>query len=79
IGLILKLHDEKKISTIVVTHQIADAIAMADRFVVLVKGEVAFDGTLDELRDCSERRVRAFLNPFRASFEEVARRKFVTM
>ncbi len=78
-NLILKLHEKKKISTIVVTHQIADAIAMANRFVVLVRGEVSFDGTLDELRDCTDDRVRAFLDPFRASFEEVARRRFVNV
>jgi ABC-type transporter Mla maintaining outer membrane lipid asymmetry ATPase subunit MlaF len=75
--LILKLHREKQISTIVVTHQIADAFALADRFVVISNGEVAFDGTLEQLRDCTDSRVQAFLDPFRASFKGVAERRFV--
>jgi phospholipid/cholesterol/gamma-HCH transport system ATP-binding protein len=76
--LILKLHREKRISTIVVTHQIADAFALADRFVVISRGEVAFDGTLEQLRDCTDSRVQAFLDPFRASFKGVAERRFVS-
>lgn len=76
--LITKLHDERSIATIVVTHQIADAIAMADRFVVLVDGEAAFDGSLDELRDSPDSRVRQFLAPFRASFLGVNQKRFIT-
>jgi len=77
LNLIKKLHKEKSISSIAVTHQIADAFAMADRFIVIYEGEVAFDGSLAELRDCRDDRVSAFLDPFQASFTEVARRKFV--
>ncbi len=77
LNLIRKLHEHKPISTIVVTHQIADAIAAGDRFVVIVAGEVAFDGTLDDLRECTDSRVRAFLAPFRSSFAGVAKRRFV--
>jgi phospholipid/cholesterol/gamma-HCH transport system ATP-binding protein len=75
--LIGKLHDKKDLSTIVVTHQIADALSIADRFVVIVEGEVAFDGNLQELRDSDDKRVQGFLAPFRASFNEVADRKFI--
>lgn len=75
--LIGKLHDKKDLSTIVVTHQIADALSIADRFVVIVEGEVAFDGNLQELRDAQDNRVRGFLAPFRASFNEVTNRKFI--
>lgn len=77
LDLIKKLHQEKSVSSIAVTHQIADAFAMADRFIVIYEGEVAFDGSLAELRDCQDDRVRAFLDPFRASFTDVAGRKFV--
>jgi len=35
--LITRLHDEKSIASIVVTHQIADALEIADRFVVIDK------------------------------------------
>jgi phospholipid/cholesterol/gamma-HCH transport system ATP-binding protein len=77
LDLIRKLHQEKSISTIAVTHQIADAFAMAGRFIVIYEGEVAFDGSLSELRDCRDDRVRTFLDPFRESFTDVARRKFI--
>jgi phospholipid/cholesterol/gamma-HCH transport system ATP-binding protein len=77
LNLIQKLRDEKSISTIVVTHQIADALAIADRFVVIYMGEVVFDGSLEELRDCRDKRVRAFLDPFRASLSGVAKRRFI--
>ena len=75
--LIRKLRDEKSISTIVVTHQIADAISIADRYVVIVKGRVAFDGNLIELRDCTNERVVEFLAPFRDSFNEVNNKRFI--
>ena len=72
-----KLTQEKKISTIAVTHQIADAMTLADRFVVIDEGMVAFDGTCDQLRDCPDPRVRGFLEPFRESVDLVLARKFV--
>lgn len=75
--LISRLHEEKQLSTIVVTHQIADAITIATRFVVIVDGEVAFDGTLEELRDSKDLRVLQFLAPFRISFDGVSRKDFV--
>ena len=76
VKLINKLHDERHICSIMVTHQIADALAVGDRFVVVVDGEVAFDGTLEQLRDCTDPRVMEFLGPFRESFEQVHRKKF---
>jgi phospholipid/cholesterol/gamma-HCH transport system ATP-binding protein len=75
--LINRLTKEKSISSIVVTHQIADAFTLADRFIVIDDGEVAFDGDLVELRDSAEPRVIRFLEPFRLSFELVSDRKFV--
>ncbi|MBU0984532.1 MAG: ATP-binding cassette domain-containing protein [candidate division Zixibacteria bacterium] len=77
LGLITKLHQEKGIASIVVTHQIADALNIADRFVVIYDGEVAFDGDQDTLRACQDARVKDFLLPFRESFERVARKKFI--
>jgi phospholipid/cholesterol/gamma-HCH transport system ATP-binding protein len=75
--LINKLTTEKKISTIAVTHQIADAITLANRFVVIDDGMVAFDGNTDQLRECPDPRVRSFLEPFRESVDLVMARKFV--
>lgn len=67
LALMNKLTLEKKISTIVVTHQIADALWLANRFLVISQGRVAFDGSLDELRSCQKSQVIEFLAPFRAS------------
>ncbi len=75
--LIMKLHHEKGISSVIVTHQIADAVSIGDRFVVIDAGHVAFDGNLEELRSSEDERVVGFLKPFRESFEEVARKRFI--
>jgi len=77
LGLIKKLHHERSIATIVVTHQIADAIALANRFIVIVEGEIVFDGNLEELSRCYQPKVKEFLTPFRKSFIHVAQKKFI--
>lgn len=77
IALINKLRREKNISNIVVTHQIADAISLADRFMVIVAGEKAYDGTVQGLRESDDPRVREFLGPFRQSLTEVVARHFM--
>jgi phospholipid/cholesterol/gamma-HCH transport system ATP-binding protein len=75
--LINRLTKERSISTIVVTHQIADALSIADRFIVIYDGEVAFDGNGEELRKCTDPRVMDFLEPFLNGVEVVQKRKFV--
>jgi phospholipid/cholesterol/gamma-HCH transport system ATP-binding protein len=77
IQLINKLHDERHICSIMVTHQIADALAVGDRFVVVVDGEVALDGTLEQLRSSSDPRVLDFLAPFREASLRVHEKDFV--
>jgi len=77
--LITKLHEERQIASVIVTHQIADALEVADRFVVLHEGEVAFDGSLEELRASTDQRVMSFLGPFRESWARVARKKFIAL
>lgn len=77
LGLIMKLHREKSITSIVVTHQIADALEIADRFVVIHEGTVAFDGSLADLRRSKDERVLHFLKPWREGFERVAKKHFV--
>ena len=77
LNLIRKLRSERTLATVVVTHQIVDAISIADRFVVILAGELVFDGNLEALRDSNDERINQFLGPFRASFEKVNRRQFV--
>jgi phospholipid/cholesterol/gamma-HCH transport system ATP-binding protein len=75
--LIVKLQKERGVCSIVVTHQIADSFFIANRFVVIDRGTVAFDGTLEMLRDSQNPQVTAFLDPFRESMAGVLERKFV--
>ena len=77
LSLMQKLHDEKDICSVMVTHQIADALQFGNRFVVVIEGRVAFDGSLEELRESKEIDVLEFLAPFRESFYGVAQKKFV--
>ncbi|MEA1980345.1 MAG: ATP-binding cassette domain-containing protein [candidate division Zixibacteria bacterium] len=77
LDLIEKLYSEKAISNITVTHQIYDAVNLADRFVVIYEGEVAFDGNLIELRDSQDERVKTFLKPFINSMGNVLEKKLL--
>lgn len=62
--LILKLQSVKKVSSIVVTHQIADAFEVTDHFIVLHNGVMVFDGAGSELLKSGQKHVREFLAPF---------------
>ena len=77
LSLIKKLHLERNICSIMVTHQIADALQVGDRFVVIVEGLVVFDGSLDELRESQELDVLNFLAPFRESLHGVTNKRFI--
>ena len=46
----IRLVRQARIATLVVDKSVADVAAIADRVVILVKGEIAFDGTPDALR-----------------------------
>lgn len=59
--LILKLKRELKVTSIVVTHDMASAFKVADRIVMLFEGKIVFDGTPDEVRSSSDDRVRRFV------------------
>jgi phospholipid/cholesterol/gamma-HCH transport system ATP-binding protein len=77
IHLINRLAEVKHVTSIVVTHQIADAFEMADKFIIIDNGEVAFDGDLVGLRESKEERVLEFLAPFRESFNNVRKKDFI--
>lgn len=62
--LILKLQSVKKVSSIVVTHQIADAFEVTDHFIVLHNGIMVFDGNGQDLLKSQQEHVREFLAPF---------------
>ena len=62
--LILKLQSVKNVSSIIVTHQIADAFELTDHFIVLHDGVMVFDGTGVDLLKSQQEHVREFLAPF---------------
>jgi phospholipid/cholesterol/gamma-HCH transport system ATP-binding protein len=77
LDLIKKLREVENISVIIVTHQIADALKLADKFVVIQKGRVVFDGDFSQLAVSEIPEVVDFLGPFRDSVGEIVKRNFV--
>ncbi len=77
IDLINRLAQVKHVTSIVVTHQIADAVEMADKFIIIDDGQVAFDGTLKGLSEATDRRVVDFLAPFRESIANIRKIDFI--
>ncbi len=59
--LILKLKSELGVTGVVVTHDMASAFKVADRIVMLHRGDFIFDGTPDSVRACSDPRVSRFV------------------
>ncbi len=60
--LILKLKKAFKMTIIVVTHELASAFLIADRMILLDKGNIVADGTPQELRASQHARVRQFMD-----------------
>lgn len=60
--LILKLKKTFHMTIIVVTHELASAFLIADRMILIDKGNIVADGTTEQLRASSQPRVRQFLD-----------------
>jgi phospholipid/cholesterol/gamma-HCH transport system ATP-binding protein len=69
--LILELKKAFRMTIIVVTHELASAFLIADRMVLIDKGNVVAIGTTEEMRSSAQPRVRQFLD--RVAEPEVAR------
>ncbi len=69
--LILKLQRELTVTSIVVTHDMQSAMKVADRIVMLSKGQIVFDGTADQIRANTDPVVHRFVVG-EASDEELA-------
>jgi phospholipid/cholesterol/gamma-HCH transport system ATP-binding protein len=69
--LILELKRAFKMTIIVVTHELASAFLIADRMVLIDKGNVEAIGTVEEIRKSTQPRLRQFLD--RVPEPEVAR------
>ena len=68
---ILKLRGELGVTSIVVTHDMANAFKVADRVVMMHEGRVAFDGTVGEIKAAQDPTVRRFVEG-RADERELA-------
>jgi phospholipid/cholesterol/gamma-HCH transport system ATP-binding protein len=60
--LILKLKKAFKMTIVVVTHELASAFLIADRMIVLDKGVIVADATVNEMKNSTQPRVRQFLD-----------------
>lgn len=60
--LILKLKKAFRITMVVVTHELASAFLIADRMILLDKGNIVANGKPEELRDSKQPRVRQFMD-----------------
>jgi phospholipid/cholesterol/gamma-HCH transport system ATP-binding protein len=60
-ALISKLRTDRKMTSIVVTHDIHSAGTIADRLVMLDQGNIRIDGTFEELRKSRDQFVTQFL------------------
>jgi phospholipid/cholesterol/gamma-HCH transport system ATP-binding protein len=69
--LILKLQRELRVTSIVVTHDLASAFKVADHMVMMHEGRILFHGTPDELKASDNDVVQRFLRG-EASEEELA-------
>ncbi|MBV9888129.1 MAG: ABC transporter ATP-binding protein, partial [Acidobacteria bacterium] len=69
--LILELKKAFRMTIIVVTHELASAFLIADRMVLIDKGNVVAIGTTQEMRNSKQARVRQFLD--RVAEPEVVR------
>lgn len=58
---ILKLQRELGVTSVVVTHDMANAFKVGDRIVMMHAGKVAFDGTADEIRATQDPVVARFV------------------
>jgi len=63
-NIVLKLRETRNVSQIVVTHQIADAFRVADRFIMIEEGHKIFDGSGKKLLSSNDESIINFLQPF---------------
>ena len=60
-SLIKSLHDRLKVTSIVVTHDLASAFKIADKIVMLFKGRVVYQGGVEEVRKVDNPYVQQFI------------------
>lgn len=71
--LIVELRDRMEKTSIMVTHDIADAFKVANSIAVLNEGRLVFDGTSQQLAETNEPFLNEFLAPFRKAVGSASR------
>jgi phospholipid/cholesterol/gamma-HCH transport system ATP-binding protein len=71
--LIVELRDRMHKTSIMVTHDIADAFKVANSIAVLNEGRLVFDGTSQQLAETNEPFLNDFLAPFRKAVRSASR------
>ncbi len=61
-NLLIKLRDQHGVSSIIITHDLASALRVANRFVLLRHGKVLFEGPTEELLQQRDGYIEKFLN-----------------
>lgn len=59
--LVAKLQRDLGVTSVVVTHDLGSAFRIADRLALLFEGDIAFEGTAEEMRNSEHPYVREFL------------------
>ena len=59
--LIKDLNTRLNVTSVVVTHDLPGAFAIADRVALLQKGKIIFVGTVEELKNSSEQSIQDFI------------------
>lgn len=52
----------ERMGLVIVTHKVADAAKVADRFMYLKNGKITFDGNVNSLKKTRDQELRAFIN-----------------
>ena len=64
--LMRNIHENLKITSIIVTHNIQSAFSVADRIAFLYRGRIKFVGTPEEIKKCDDPIVHEFLRSWEA-------------
>ena len=59
--LMRNIHESLRVTSIIVTHNIKSALAVADRIAFLYRGRIKFVGTPEEIKTCGDHIVEEFL------------------
>lgn len=60
-NLIKKIHNEEKLTSIIVTHEMKTVQNVANRVIFLDKGEIKYDGSPDDMKSSQDKTVLQFL------------------